>query len=142
MVRLLDRFRAGSVGLEQFRATFDRRTRTDWDAFALKGASGAMFLNGLVKHTKHPVTLARRLRAGLALPETVEFAESVLAEFVTAVAPPSLPLVTRAGGDDGSVDATIAQPAHATFFATICWHLQDPDRWPAFQPSARRVLHE
>jgi len=63
MLAWLRRFLAGDVGLEQFRSTFDRRTRTDWDAFALKGASGAMFLNVLAKHAGHRVKLARHLRA-------------------------------------------------------------------------------
>lgn len=138
MVRWLDRFLAGGIGLEHFRATFDRRTRTDWDAFALKGASGAMFLNALVKHTEHPVTLARRLRVGLRAPDTVDAATTRLAEFIAAVAPPALPL----GDAAESTDALgVAQPVHATFFATACWHLQAPDRWPTFQPSSRRALH-
>lgn len=137
MVRWLDRFLSGGIGLEQFRATFDRRTRTDWDAFALKGASGAMFLNTLVKRAEHPVTLARRLRAGLRAPETVDVATARLAELVAAVAPPALPL----GDTTGSHASPVGQPVHATFFATACWHLQDPDRWPTFQPSSRRVLH-
>jgi hypothetical protein len=130
MVAWLRRFLSGDIGLEQFRATFDRRTRTDWDAFALKGASGAMFLNALAKHTEHPVKLARRLRAGLRAPEGVEAAATRLAELVANVAPPSLGL-----------DAA-AQPTHAVFFATMCWHLQGPDVWPGFQPSSREVLHE
>src|SRR3954466_4853582 len=54
MLAWLERFLAGRVGLEPFRSTFDRRTRTDWDVFALKGAAGAMFLNALVKHADHP----------------------------------------------------------------------------------------
>jgi len=144
MARWLRRFLAGGLGLEQFRATFDRRTRTDWDAFALKGASGAMFLNGLVKHAEHPVRLARQLRTALRAPATVDAAAESLAEFVAAVAPPALSL----GGNDAAgeeptrAEWSVAQPVHAAFFATMCWHLQDPDRWPAFQPSSRRVLHE
>ena len=144
MVRSLRRFIAGGMGLEQFRATFDRRTRTDWDAFALKGASGAMFLNALVKHADHPVKLARRLRAALRAPATVDGAAESLAEFVAAVAPPALPLDEgdRTGTEHAPSDGSVAQPVHAAFFATMCWHLQDPDRWPAFQPSSRRVLHD
>ena len=144
MVRSLRRFITGGMGLEQFRATFDRRTRTDWDAFALKGASGAMFLNVLVKHADHPVKLARQLRAALQVPATVDAAVESLAEFVAAVAPPVLPLHES---DDAATErapgaGSVAQPVHAAFFATMCWHLQDPDRWPAFQPSSRRVLNE
>jgi hypothetical protein len=138
MGRWLERFLTGAVGLEQFRATFDRRTRTDWDAFALKGASGAMFLNALVKRAEHPVTLARRLRVALRVPDTVDAATERLAEFVATAAPPTLPLA----GKEASTEPSVTQPLHAAFFATMCWHLQDPDRWPAFQPSARRVLHE
>ena len=138
MVRWLDRFLAGGIGLEQFRATFDRRTRTDWDAFALKGASGAMFLNTLVKHAEHPVTLARWLRAGLRAPDTVDAATTRLAELIAAVAPPALPLADPSESTDAP---GVAQPVHATFFATACWHLRDPDRWPTFQPSSRRALH-
>jgi len=139
MLAWLERFLGGSIGLEQFRATFDRRTRTDWDAFALKGASGAMFLNAIAKHAEHPVTLARRLRAGLRAPDHVDAAAGQLAELVAAVAPPSLALD---GGDAVHAESSAAQPGHATFFATMCWHLQDPDRWPGFQPSSRRVLHD
>jgi hypothetical protein len=139
MARWLARFLAGSIGLEPFRATFDRRTRTDWDAFALKGASGAMFLNALVKRAERPVTLARQLRAAVLVPDTVDVAATRLADFVATVAPPSLALADAA---TPATEPIVGQPAHATFFATMCWHLQDPDRWPAFQPSARRVLHE
>jgi hypothetical protein len=109
MVRWLDRFLSGGIGLEQLRATFDRRTRTDGDALALKGASGAMFLNTLVKRADHPVMLARRLRAGLRVPETVDVATTRLAELIAAVAPPALPLGDTAGSDASPV----AQPVHA-----------------------------
>jgi hypothetical protein len=140
MVRWLERFLSGGIGLEQFRATFDRRTRTDWDAFALKGASGAMFLNSAVKRAEHPVVLARQLRSALRVPDTVDAATTRLADFVAAVAPPALPLV--ADDRSAATETAVAQPVHATFFATTCWHLQNPDRWPAFQPSSRQVLHE
>jgi hypothetical protein len=39
MLAWLNRFLEGGIGVERFRVEFDRRTRTDWDAFALKGAS-------------------------------------------------------------------------------------------------------
>ena len=141
MLAWLERFLAGRVGLEAFRSTFDRRTRTDWDAFALKGASGAMFLNTLVKHAAHPVLLARQLRRTLRIPASVDVAAVQLAELVVSVAPPSLAL--DAGDPTPPAHSTTpVAPTHAVFFATMCWHLQAPDRWPAFQPSSRRVLHE
>jgi hypothetical protein len=139
MLGWLERFLAGAIGLEQFRATFDRRTRTDWDAFALKGASGAMFLNALTKHADHPVLLARRLRAVLRAPADVDATSELLTEFIAALAPPSLAL---GSGDGTPAESTVAQPVRAVFFASMCWHLQAPDRWPGFQPSSRRVLQD
>ena len=141
MVALLRRFLTGGVGLEQFRSTFDRRTRTDWDVFALKGASGAMFLNVLVKHTKHRVVLARQLRAAFRTPKDVDVATVQLAELIGSVAPPTLPLEAREQSDTAAAKSVIA-PGHAVFFATVCWHLDEPSQWPAFQPSSRRVLHD
>lgn len=135
----LQRFLVGGVGLEQFRSTFDRRTRTDWDAFALKGASGAMFLNALVKHTDHRVLLARRLRAAFRVPKNVDVAAAQLADLIGVVAPPALQLDEEAGN---APERPVFAPTHAVFFATMCWHLQAPDQWPAFQPSSRRVLHD
>ena len=141
MVALLERFLRGAIGLEQFRSTFDRRTRTDWDAFALKGASGAMFVNALVKHTEHRVLLARQLRAAFRGPSSVDVAAAQLAELIGAITPPALPL----DGDEqreSSVARSVVAPTNAVFFTTMCWHLQSPDRWPAFQPSSRQVLHD
>ena len=92
MLAWLNRFLEGGIGVERFRVEFDRRTRTDWDAFALKGASGAMFLNALAKHAGHRVKLARHLRAALRIPSDVAAAAVQLAEFVERVASPSLGL--------------------------------------------------
>jgi len=141
MVALLQRFLGGAIGLEQFRSTFDRRTRTDWDAFALKGASGAMFLNALVKHTEHRVVLARQLRAAFRAPKNVDVAAAQLADLIGVTAPPALPLDANEELDNAPERRVVA-PTHAVFFATMCWHLQVPDQWPAFQPSSRRVLHD
>lgn len=140
MTALLQRFFRGGVGLEQFRSTFDRRTRTDWDAFALKGAAGAMFLNALVKHTEHRVVLARQLRAAFRVPSGVDVAAERLAELIGAIAPPALPLDANEG--ESSSARSVVAPTNAVFFTTMCWHLQAPDQWPAFQPSSRQVLHD
>src|SRR5690349_16008207 len=142
MVNLLERFLRGAIGLEQFRSTFDRRTRTDWDAFALKGAAGAMFLNALVKHTEHRVVLARQLRVAFRGPGSGDVAGAAqLADLIGAIAPPALPLDGNDQADSLGVRSVVA-PTNAVFFTTMCWHLQAPDHWPAFQPSSRQVLHD
>ena len=138
MCAWLDRFLEGDIGLERFRATFDRRTRTDWDAFALKGPAGAGFLNALAKHGGHPVKVARRLRSVLRVPPDVSAADRQLAELVATLSLPALEL----DASDAAHDAMATQPTHAVFFASLCWHLHDPDKWPGFHPSARLALTE
>jgi hypothetical protein len=120
----LQRFLGGGVGLEQFRSTFDRRTRTDWDAFALKGASGAGFLNAPVTHAEHPVVLARQLRASLRVPKHGDPAAAQLAELIAAVVRPSLPLADAVRSDDSAAKSPVA-PTLAVVFVTAWAHGPD-----------------
>lgn len=129
MRALLARFVDGSAALEELRATLDRRTRGDWDVFGLRGAGGAMFLNQLARRAgsggESPATAA--LRAVLPAPPSGDAARARLDAFLGSLQAP-----------DGTL-----QPLHAVFFATAWWHVQDAERWPMFQPSARSALrHE
>ena len=130
LVELLSRFLAGSTDLEELRATFDQRTRTDWDAFGLRGMSGAMFLNLLLKHVADTAELAERLRRVLPAPRDAETGRERLAEFVAY-----LDVLAREGSAAGRL-----QPGRAAFFVSMWWHVQEPERWPGFQLSARRAL--
>src|SRR5882724_10779805 len=58
----LAKFVAGRLSMTEFRETFDRKTRKEWDGFGLKGLSGAMFLNKLVKHIPDQTSLTARLK--------------------------------------------------------------------------------
>ena len=131
MLELLRRFLAGTIATEELRATFDRRAKGEWDVFGLNGMSGAMFLNRLVKHGPDPRALTSALRRALPAPEDAKEAGERLDEFVSFLRD----LRTRA-----QVEARQIQPARAAFFVSAWWHVQDTERWPAFQPSARQVL--
>jgi hypothetical protein len=131
MLELLRRFLAGELETEELRATFDRRTKTDWDLFGLKGMSGAMFLNQLVKYVADSAGLATQLRAALPVPHDVESGRVRLRAFVDY-------LVDESRREH--VAARQMQPARAVFFVTMWWHLQEVERWPGFHPSARRAL--
>lgn len=137
MLELLGRFLSGVADVEDLRATFDARTRTDWDLFGLRGASGAMFLNKLVKYIvgtsagTDADALGTRLRAALGAPESVDDGRAKLRDFVSFLA---------AAADSDAVAGKQIQPARAAFFVTTWWHLQDSRRWPDFQLSARTAL--
>jgi hypothetical protein len=125
---LADAFLAGRLDAAALRETFDRRTRAGWDAFALRGPAGAMFLNRLVKRAR-PIAggeaaLDAALRAALRVPADAAAAHGRLAAFAAQL----------------RADGLAAQPALAAAFATAWWQLQAPAAWPAFRASTRRAL--
>src|SRR5690242_7909806 len=68
---LIGDFLAERMDLGWLRSIFDTRTRGEWDVFGLKGLSGAMFLNTLVKHLpEQSAEVAARLRAVLPPPRS------------------------------------------------------------------------
>ena len=131
LAALLATFLRGRASLEEFRAAVDARGRGAWEAFGLRGMSGAAFLNRLVKHVPDLPALVVELREALAAPAGEEEARARLRRFVTYL----LELERYVG-----LERRQLQPARAAFFVTIWWHVQDPDLWPGFHPSARRAL--
>lgn len=132
MLELLRRFTSASISVEEFRATIDARTRTDWDLFGLRGASGAMFLNKLVKYLADTDALTGQLRAALIAPQAVDDGRIVLASFIS--------FLTSSAAHSPAAARRQVQPARAAFFITTWWHLQQADEWPGFQLSARTAL--
>jgi hypothetical protein len=127
----LQQYLQGTIDNEAFRVTFDRRTRTDWVGFGLKGLSGAMFLNMLVKHIPDQTMLAEQLRSAIAVPTNIEQGRQKLQAFVQY-----LQDVVRSG----QAAKREVQPGRVPFFISAWWHLQDVDMWPAYYESGRRVL--
>src|SRR5258708_17492934 len=54
--------------LKEFNTTFQQRTQGAWNVFRMRGTSGGMYLNKLVKYINDEM-LASHLRCGLRLPE-------------------------------------------------------------------------
>ncbi|HVE80244.1 MAG TPA: hypothetical protein VNA89_15365 [Gemmatimonadaceae bacterium] len=128
---LLRRFLRREIEVEALRAEFDRQTKTAWDLFGLRGLSGGMFLNQLVKHAPDVTALGGWLRDALAVPPSADAARARLQEFVLR-----LQELRRSG----AADARQLQPARAAFFVTIWWHMQEPEEWPGYHVSARRAF--
>ena len=125
------RFLRGHANLGEFRDTFDRKTRNEWDLFGLKGLSGAMFLNKLAKHLPDEAEVSRELRRALTVPEDDPQARDKIAGLMTFL--------------DRQIDANVAtggelQPNRAPFFVSACWHVQAPESWPIMYQSARKAL--
>jgi hypothetical protein len=56
------------MSLGDFRETFDRKTRNEWDLFGLKGLSGAMFLNKFAKYLPDQEDAASVVKTALQAP--------------------------------------------------------------------------
>jgi MoxR-like ATPase len=124
-------FTNGELLLNDFRETFDRKTRSDWDVFGVKGPSGGMFVNKLVKHLVDQNTAWNQLRAVLYLPANDAHARKQLDEFSAYLAKCIA---------EGEVSASEVQPNRAAFFVSACWHCQAPERWPILYPTARAAF--
>lgn len=128
---LLSRFLAAEVSVDELRKTYDHKTKTDWDVFGLKGMSGAMFLNRLVKYVPDLDALSSHLRRVLPLPAgIVEGREQMQAffDFQNQVI------------ETSHATKNQLQPARTPFFASSWWHIQKPEQWPIFYLSGRQVL--
>ena len=129
--QLIIDFLEGDITLSDFRATFDLKTRNEWDLFGLKGMSGAMFLNKLVKHLPDREELSSRLQQTLRLPKTDEDARQRIDDFLEF-------LNDRI--EEGVTSKLDLQPNRTPFFVSACWHAQQSDRWPIIYRSARRAF--
>ncbi len=128
---LVQQFLHRDLAVSEFRETFDRKTRNEWDLFGLKGLSGGMFLNKLVKHLPDQEELTRELQAALAVPvddDTAHLKIDDLARFLDRKI------------HEGSASSADLQPNRAPFLLSAVWHLQQPDRWPIIYRSARKAL--
>lgn len=129
----LDSYLNGEISTQEFQSTFDRKTRKEWEGFGMKGMSGAMFLNMLVKYLPDETVLAHHLKRALPAPESTEMAGKVIQEFSqfleTAIA-------------TGKVTRRQVQPTRCLFFLSSWWHIQDVEKWPIFYISARRILEQ
>lgn len=134
MRALFKDFREGRITLRELRDTFDRRTRTDWDVFGLKGLSGAMFLNTLVKHLpSHTDEITRLLVAAMTLPASEPDARARMRGLHDRL----VELV-----DTGVVTARLVQATRVPFFVSAVWHVEHPDVWPAYYESMREPLQD
>jgi hypothetical protein len=129
---LVGRYLTGEIDLSGFRSAFDRRMKADWGAFGLQGSSGAMFLNALVKYAPDSAALDAAVRDILPAPEEEREARARLAIFAAF-----LRELRTAAPVAGS---RVLHESHVPFFVSMWWHLHEPERWPLFQPTARRAL--
>jgi len=133
IAELLDNFLDGKIALEDFRATWDSKTRGVWKSFGLAGLSSAMFLNQLVKHLPDPSQTTEELKQVIRAPDDERSGRSRLQAFEAFL---------EGQIKDRKVTRRMIQTARTPFFISAFWHMQNPERWPMFYVSARNVFEK
>jgi hypothetical protein len=131
IIELTERYVTGEVDTEELRATFDRKTRHEWDLFGFKGMSGAMFLNMMVKYLPDQLALEAQLKQVLNLPSNAGDGRQRMQEFLEFL---------EQSISSGKVKKRLIQPARISFFVPLWWHLHDTEQWPIFYPLSRKAL--
>src|SRR5258708_2695894 len=70
MLQVFTSFVGGALTLKEFNAVFQQKTQMAWSVFHLRGMSGGLFLNKLIKYIPKEDQLAQLLRVILRLPKT------------------------------------------------------------------------
>lgn len=131
ILEALGRYLNGAISLEDFRSTFDQKTRREWASFGAKGLSGAMVLNQLAKNALDIERADAELKTLLAQPKDEAAAAAAMRAFAA--------YLRAARAEEPSV-SKLPQEGRLRFFASSFWHVQDPEEWPPFFESARAAL--
>ncbi len=130
MSQLLDDFLNRAITLKEFNMTFQQKTQGAWNVFRMRGTSGGMYLNKLVKYIDDD-TFTSHLRAGLRLPEDSREGQQHMQELTHYFER----LITQQKAPRAHL-----QPARIPFLLSSCWHLQNSQYWPIFFPLVHHTL--
>jgi hypothetical protein len=130
MIKLLIAFLNRTVSLKEFNSMFQQKTQGAWNVFRMRGTSGGMYLNKLVKYIDD-ATLTSHLRTCLRLPEDTREAQRHMGELTHYFER----LIAQQKGLRSHL-----QPARIPFLLSALWHLQDAHYWPIFFPLVHLTL--
>jgi hypothetical protein len=130
MTRFLDDFLNRSITLKEFNAMFQQKTQGAWNVFLMRGTSGGMYLNKLVKYIDDD-TFTSTLRAVLRLPEDSGEGRRRMQELTEYFER----LITQQ-----KVSRAHLQPARIPYLLSSWWHLQNSQHWPIFFPLVHHIL--
>jgi hypothetical protein len=132
LLDLLNQFLSKEKSVEEVKNIFDQRTRSDWDAFGLKGTSGAMFLNKMVKHIPDTAELTEQLSLALRVPANEASGHRQMQAFFGYLQ----------GLIDSGIRKALISPGYTPFLVSAWWHFQDVEQWPVFYVSGRKALEQ
>ncbi len=131
MVHLLASFLHGRLNLKDFNTHFQQQACDARNVFCLRGTSGGMFLNKLIKYIPDQEALTCQLRAVLGVPEETRDGQKRMRSFDHFLEE----LIFQQ-----TITRSQLQPSRVPFLLSACWHLQDRKRWPICYPLVDTVI--
>lgn len=131
MVHLLASFLQGRLTLKDFNTQFQQQAYDARNVFCLRGTSGGMFLNKLIKYVPDQEALACQLRAVLGVPEETRDGQKRMRSFDQFLEE----LISQQ-----KITRSQLQPSRVPFLLSACWHLQERKRWPICYPLIDTVI--
>lgn len=131
MLRVLNSFLDGSVTLREFNHIFQKKAHEEWNVLHLRGMSGGMFLNKLIKYVPEEDIFSHLLRMILRVPADQQDGQRHMRAFVRF-----LEGIIAAG----QATRLQLQPARVPFFLSVWWHTQEVENWPIFYLQLRQSL--
>jgi hypothetical protein len=131
MLQVLQEFRQEKITMREFNTLFQQKTHGSWNVFGIRGMSGGMFLNKLLKYIPDETLLAHHLRTAFQAPKDIREARKRMQECIRFLNTLIL---------DGQVTKNQIQPARMPFLLSVWWHIQDVERWPIFFPVVQEAL--
>jgi len=139
MLQLLSSFLEGAATLRELNTIFQQKTHNLWNAFSLRGMSGALFLNKLLKHIPNEESLTHQLRSVLRVPN-VTIASSQEGSWDGRKRMQGFIQFLEGLIASQQVRRSQLQPARVPFFLSVWWHLQAIETWPIFYFHLRQVF--
>jgi len=127
----LQSFSSGKITIDEFRETFDKKTRKDWDYFGFKGLSGAMLLNMFVKNIPDKQLLTDQMRLLISEPQSHAEGREKIERFTQFI---------EKMIEVHNLKRKNIQPSRIPYLITGLWHFQSPKNWPLFYVSTRMIL--
>lgn len=127
----LTSFLEGESTLQEFNTLFQQQAHCDWNIFGVRGISGGVFLNKLIKYIPHHEQLMREFRVVLSVPEDAYQGQHWMQALI---------LFLEGTLAAGQIRRSQLQPARLPFFLSVWWHIQNEEQWPRFAGNLRRSI--
>ncbi len=131
MLQVLNGFLHGELPFQDFNTVFQKQSNGIWNVFHVRGFSGSIFLNRLLKYISDEDHLTQLLHVTFRLPKDTKEGHlwmQALMQFLENT------IASR------QITRMQLQPSRIPFFLSAWWHLQNVEQWPIPYLAVQRAI--